>query len=173
MHIAILFSSKTGSTAAVAEAIREALKQEEITYFGGHSLKLPEAELYFVGSWTDKGDACEEIREAFQKIKGKKLAYFSTAGFGGDDAYFQKVFERVRQSGDPSNEILDAWFCQGKMPAQVRKRHQLLLSRDPQNDRLKKSLQNFDAALSHPDETDLQNAARWAQNVCRTARKNP
>ena len=96
MRIAIIYSSKTGNTKMIAEWIKENLQKEDIVYFGNPTEELPNADIYIIGSWTDKGNATNDIVEALKKIKNKKIAYFGTAGFGGSEEYYKKLFERVK-----------------------------------------------------------------------------
>lgn len=77
MKIAIVYKSLTGNTAMVAEALKEALKEKGPVYFGPPE-GCPEAELYFVGSWTDKGSCAGEIGEFLRSLENKKAALFGT-----------------------------------------------------------------------------------------------
>ena len=52
------------------------------------------------------------------------------------------------------NELLGSYFCQGKMPEAVRQRYEAMAKTDPEKAR--PLLENFDRALSHPDEADLR-----------------
>ena len=81
MNIAIIYSSKTGNTKIIAEAIKEKLQNKNIVYYGNATEELPKADIYIIGSWTDKGNATNEIIEVIKKIKNKKIAYFGTAGY--------------------------------------------------------------------------------------------
>ena len=62
MKIAIVYSSNTGNTKIIAEAIKEELSNEDIVYFGKTENNI-EADIYIVGSWTDKGNCSSEIKE--------------------------------------------------------------------------------------------------------------
>lgn len=73
--IAIIYKSLTGNTRQVAEAIRDALGGEEIVYFGEPKPDIV-ADLYFVGSWTDKGSCDGTVGEYLKQHEGKKLAGF-------------------------------------------------------------------------------------------------
>lgn len=163
MNIAIIYSSRTGNTKIIAEAIKEALQNENIVYFGNPTEDLPEADIYIIGSWTDKGNATDEIINVLKKIKNKKIAYFGTAGFGGSEEYFKKLFERVKFNIDSSNKILGYFYCQGKMPMQVKARYEKMIAENPEDNRLKLSIENFDKALSHPNAEDINNVKNWAK----------
>lgn len=162
MRVAIIYSSKTGNTKMVAEAVKKQLEQEAIIYFGEPSEELPEADIYFMGSWTDKGSTSAEMTAALKEMQNKKIAYFGTAGFGGSEEYYAQIFGRIKEEINPSNVMTEPFFCQGKMPVQVKMRYEKMLEENPENDRWKASIENFNQALSHPDNADLQNAKDWA-----------
>ena len=56
MKYAIVYSSKTGNTAALADRLHDILPHEHCVYFGDTSHYSPDlgADLIFAGFWTDK-----------------------------------------------------------------------------------------------------------------------
>lgn len=164
MKIAIVYQSLTGNTKALAEAMKEGLKGQEIVYFGEPAESV-EADLYLVGSWTDKGLCQERVTQYLKSLKGKKLAYFGTVGFGGSQEYYQMLFQRVKELVDGSNQILGYFYCQGKMPQSVRQRYEAMEKERPGDPQIQASLENFDRALSHPDAQDLEQAKEWAEKM--------
>ena len=56
----ILFSSLTGNTKKLADAIHETLPQNDCEYFGAIKTPVPSSELLYIGFWTDKGNADNE-----------------------------------------------------------------------------------------------------------------
>lgn len=54
-----------------------------------------------------------------------------------------------------SNTIVCTHMCQGKMPMSGRERYEKMLSAPIHAPNLEGMIENFDKALSHPDETDL------------------
>lgn len=165
MKIGIIYSSNTGNTKMVAEEIQKELENENIVYFGKATKRIQDADIYFIGSWTNRGNASDEIIEFVKKIKNKKIAYFGTAGYGGSESYYKTLFERIKESIDSSNKILGYFYCQGKMPIQVRERYVKMITENPDDVNLKVSIKNFDEALSHPDNIDLENARKWVRNI--------
>lgn len=165
MNIAIIYSSNTGNTQILAETIKKELKDENIVYFGKTIKEIPVADIYFIGSWTNKGNASDDIIEFVKKIKNKKIAYFGTAGYGGSESYYQTLFERIKIYIDSSNKILGHFYCQGKMPIQVRKRYEKLITEHPDDTNLKVNIKNFDEALTHPDNVDLDNVRKWVNSI--------
>ena len=53
----IVYSSLTGNTRMLADAVHEALPQDECEYFGEADTVIPSSELLYIGFWTDKGNA--------------------------------------------------------------------------------------------------------------------
>lgn len=165
MNIVIIYSSNTGNTKTVAETIKMNLKNESIVYFGKVTEEIPEADIYFIGSWTNKGNASDDIIHFIKKIKNKKIAYFGTAGYGGSESYYKTLFERIKANIDSSNQILGYFYCQGKMPMQIREKYVKMITENSDDVNLKVNIENFDEALTHPDNVDLENVKKWAQNM--------
>jgi flavodoxin I len=159
----ILFSSLTGNTKKLADAIHETLPEEGCEYFGAIKTPVPSSELLYIGFWTDKGNADNETLTLLSTLKNRRIFLFGTAGFGGSDAYFQKILGQVRQSIDPSNTIIGEYMCQGKMPQSVRERYMKMKENPEHPAKLDALIKNFDCALSHPDSDDLEKL----RNLCR------
>lgn len=164
MKIAIIYKSLTGNTKMLVEKIKETVSKEDIIYIGEPKDNI-DADLYFVGSWTDKGMCCKEIAEFLKKIENKKIAYFGTAGFGGDAKYYDTIFNRIKSIIPESNKVIGYFFCQGKMPIQVRERYVSLIKEHPDDKNLQVSVENFDRALSHPDDKDLKDVTEWVCSI--------
>ena len=155
-NYSIIFSSMTGNTRKLADKIHEILPKESCDYFGTADASGIESELLYIGFWTDKGNADSDILDFLSKLKNKKIFLFGTAGFGGSDAYFQKILGQVRQSIDPSNTIIGEYMCQGKMPQSVRDRYMKMKAQPEHSANIDALIKNFDRAISHPDEDDLE-----------------
>lgn len=152
----IIYSSRTGNTKLLAEAIRESLPADLCDHFGTDEAGAVESEKLYVGFWTDKGTADEAALALLKRLKNKKIFLFGTAGFGESEAYFQKVLDRVKESIDESNSIIGAYMCQGKMPMAVRERYEKMKQQPNPAPNLDGLIRNFDRALAHPDDHDLE-----------------
>ena len=152
----IIFSSLTGNTKILAETIRAVLPAENCDYYGVPETQELHSEILYIGFWTDKGNADNATLELLSKLRGKKVFLFGTAGFGGSVAYFQKILDHVKQSVDPSNTVVGEYMCQGKMPQSVRDRYMKMKAQPEHPANIDALIENFDRALSHPDEDDLE-----------------
>ena len=164
MKIAVVYKSLTGNTKLVAEAIGNALMAEHDVCVCEPAENI-EADVYFVGTWIDKGSCTKEIAEFLTTLKNQKIAFFATAGFGGSQEYYDALAGRIKAQVPESNEILGQFFCQGKMPMSVRDRYVAMLQANPEDKNMEVNVKNFDEALSHPDEADLTNAVAWARSL--------
>ena len=151
MSYAIVFSSRTGNTRRLAEAVRAALPAGECLYFGPPSAAALAAGRLYIGFWTDKG-SCDEALAAFlPQLAGHEVFLFGTAGFGADPAYFDAILGRVAALLPPSAAAVGRFMCQGRMPDAVRARYAAM----PEGERRTQMLANFDMARTHPDAADL------------------
>ena len=151
MSYAIVYSSPTGNTAMLAQAIREALPPAACCYFGGPDDQALSAERIYVGFWTDKGTCDEETARFLERLTDQQVFLFGTAGFGGAAAYFDQILGRVKEKLGPGAQVVGTYMCQGKMPPAVRRRYEAM----EDSPRRTAMLENFDKAVSHPDEQDL------------------
>lgn len=156
MSYAVVYSSRTGNTERLAEQVRYILGEEKCTYFGGVPEEVPEAEVIFAGFWTDKGICSEEMAEFLEKLENRTVFLFGTAGFGGAKEYFAQIINRVSVFLSDSCTIQGYFMCQGSMPDSVRQRYEAMQKQNPGDPKFKAMLDNFDKALGHPDDADLQ-----------------
>lgn len=152
----VVFSSSTGNTKLLADAIDEALPKENRDYFGEITPEVPESEMLYVGFWTDRGNADKTALEFLQRLKNKKVFLFGTAGFGGSEDYFKKILANAESALDGSNTVVGEFMCQGKMPQAVRERYMSMKAQPNPPANLDMLIENFDRALSHPDAEDLE-----------------
>lgn len=156
MKTSIVYSSKTGNTRQLADAIAAALPENDILYTGAPCETALAADRLFIGFWTDKGSCSSEISAFLKTVKGKQVFLFGTAGFGGDAAYFDKVLSAVKKHLDGSNTLLGSYMCQGKMPQSVRDRYVKMKASPVPIPNVDSMIENFDRAATHPDAEDLQ-----------------
>lgn len=153
----IIYSSRTGNTAQLAQAIARALPAQDCQYTGAPPQgEIAPADIWFIGFWTDKGTCDQQTAQLLSTLKNQKIFLFGTAGFGGSSEYYARILGRVKELLHPTCEVVGCYMCQGKMPQAVRQRYETMLAQDPQDKKVQAMLENFQQALSHPDAQDLQ-----------------
>ena len=155
MKFSIVYSSRTGNTKLLAETIRDALPAGDCVYFGEPAPEALEADCVYAGFWTDKGRCDDAAAEFLKTLTTQKLFLFGTAGFGGTPAYFQQILQRTEEVLPASVQVIGRYMCQGKMPLSVRKRYESMQDSPEFGPRMAMLIENFDRALTHPDQRDL------------------
>lgn len=155
MKYAIVFSSQTGNTKQLAEAVSSVLPQADLCFFGSPSREARRQSV-FSRLLDGQGARNQEITDFLKTLKGKEVFLFGTAGFGGSQEYFDKILSAVQKCLGASNTVIGTYMCQGKMPQSVRERYVKMKNSPLPIPNVDKMIENFDTAVSHPDETDLQ-----------------
>ena len=150
MSYAIICSSKTGNTQKLAQRAREVLGEK-------NEAPATDADLVLLGSWTDKGGLDPALEDWLGELAGKRVFLFGTCGFGGSQAYYDRVLDRFASALPEGAQVVGRFMCQGQMPPAVRERYVKMAEQDPA--RFEPMIENFDRALGHPDEKDLDGLA--------------
>lgn len=153
MKYSIIYSSRTGNTALLATKLQDILPSGDCVYFGVPDEKALDAQLIFIGFGTYKGDCDETLSNLLKKLNNKQVFLFGTAGFGKSQLYFEQILSRVKNHINDSNTVVGTYMCQGKMPMTVRSRYESMLDKQPE--KMQELIENFDEALSHPNEDDF------------------
>lgn len=165
----VVYASRTGNTQKIAAKIFETLpgtsKDIQKVEEAGK-----EADVYFVGFWNDKGTCSGSIMDYLSELHGRKVALFGTCGMGGSKEYFEQVAHRVEALIPDDNEYLGAFLCCGKMPGQVLERYKMMQEMED-SPRIRKMIQVYEEGMLHPDETDLDRAARFTREVLEKLQK--
>lgn len=171
MNIAIIYESVTGNTREIAQEIKKGCNEYHSVQLLSveEALKSPlnhhEIDLYFLGSWTNKG-YCGDYMKAFVKqLDQATVALFQTAGYGNSTEYYHALEKRFIEVLPENTRVLGAFCCQGRMTISVRNRIVSLLKSQPQDAKLRLDIQNFDSALSHPDQHDYAFAQLFAEKI--------
>lgn len=170
MNIALITNSKSGNTAQLAQALREAFAVSDVQLVC--DVELPDAPdaaqledtvsrvlamgAVCVGFWCDRGSCTGGVAKLLERMDGKRVFLFGTCGFGGSQEYFDQIVARVAEHLPQTAELVGAFMCQGKMGPGVRARYEAMLAKDPTDARAQALIDNFDAALAHPNVDDLE-----------------
>lgn len=165
MTYSIVYSSKTGNTKMLADALHQALPADDCLYFGAPDAQALAAERIYIGFWTDKGSCDAETAAFLAQLTHQEIFLFGTCGFGGGVAYFEQILARVRDLLPESVQLVGSYLCPGKMPQSVRDRYVRIAEEEPaKRSHMQKMIFNFDCALSHPDASDLQALIEEVEN---------
>lgn len=164
-RIAIVCESVTGNTLLLAEALRTHLQSWKIPVLKPEFADTDEYDIYFVGSWTDKGDCGTQTANFLGSLHNKKVFLFGTCGFGMSETYYDTIYHRFAAHLTPDNQIIGHFICQGKMPPEVLKRYEAMKEANPGSTRWDESIANYNLAQSHPDRKDANRFCQAADQA--------
>lgn len=154
MKILIVYSSLTGNTKMVAEAIADEVGTEALFAVEEN----PDAAVYdlvAVGFWVDKGTADAKAASYLPSLRGKKIALFATLGADPHSEHAQKSLQNAASLLDASNELVGTFICQGKVdPALIERMAKLFPEGHPHGMNEERRARHS-AASTHPDAQDL------------------
>lgn len=166
MKTLITYSSKTGNTKKVAEAIKKGINNSEILDIS--DVENLNYDVLIIGGWIDKGTFDVKTLNFAKTIKGKKIAFFFTLGAYPDSQHANDCIQNITnlfvQNG---NEVLGNFHCQGAIDPrliEVMKSFGENHSHAPTPERVKR----WEVASKHPDDNDLQNASNYFKELLAT-----
>lgn len=166
MKTFFIYSSLTGNTKKLAEAVHRDISPESELY---NVKDLPanienEDGVFFIFYWNDKGTADKLSIDFMKKLKNKKVIAMGTLGTYDNGPSAKRMLDRVRdilQAGD--NEVLEEFCCRGKIEVsrtlrklQLPEGHKQRLTRE---DTIRHLSSHF-----HPNQEDFANAIKAAKN---------
>lgn len=155
MKVAIFCDSSTGNTGKLAKCIYDECKFLDVSLYKEFKDDMLEADLIFVGSYTRDMEPSEKTKSVLKKITGKKLFLFGTCSFDSGDKYYNKILKNFASYIPASNEVVDYFYCLGKMPYTNRLIFEAKLRKNPRDKDMAKRIANFDNCLKHPNFEDL------------------
>lgn len=164
MKYIVIYSSKTGNTKMVAEAIAGALPEGTPCV----SVKeIPEDvasyDCAFVGYWVDRGTADAAAKQVLETIETPKLALFATLGADPKSEHAAKCL--VNGEALANNEVVGKFICQGKIDPKLLEQMYKMFPADNPHGRNPENEARHKAASTHPDQADLQAAAEYAKSI--------
>lgn len=156
MRALLVYSSRTGNTRLVAQAIHAAL---DALLPGGAELHPVESApppegfgFVALGFWVDKGRPDDKALEYMAKVQGQRVGFFGTMGANPDSEHGHGVLQAARNAL-AGNEILCGHLCLGKIDPAITKAMSAHHPMTPER------TARIETASTHPDGADCQAAA--------------
>jgi flavodoxin len=164
MKSMVVYSTKTGNTKMVAEAIYDALPEPKDLFNVDENPDPAPYDLVVAGYWVDKGSADAKARDFFRKLNNKQVALFGTLGAYPDSDHANKCREKTRALLY-QNEVLGDFICQGKVDPQLIKMMETKMKDDPHHSMTPERKERLAEAAKHPDKQDLENAMAFIREI--------
>jgi flavodoxin len=119
MKSLVIYSSQTGNTKKIAEAIFESLPEPKAIHAVEEKPSPDEFDFIAMGFWVDRGTADAKAQLYMKTLKGKKIGIFGTLGAYPDSDHARKCLDKVMKMLK-GNEIIGSFLIQGKIdPASI------------------------------------------------------
>lgn len=145
----IVYSSKSGNTRKLAEAVYDFLPGENVMKSVEEKPDTKGYDLVVVGFWLQAGKADPGSYEYLENLVPANLFLFATHGAGTDSPHAQNAMEGAR-SLVASSLVLGAFNCQGEVKEEFLEKVQ---KKDPQPPWVK----DAGNAVGHPNAHDIAN----------------
>lgn len=164
MKSMVVYSSRTGNTKKVAEALYKALPEPKDLFNVDDNPDSTHYDLIVTGYWVDKGTADAKAREFFKTLNNKQVAIFGTLGAYPDSDHANSCRENVKDLL-ADNTILGDFICQGKVDPDLIKLMETKMKDDPHHSVTPERKKRHKEAAKHPDEKDFENAVAFIDEV--------
>lgn len=155
MRSLVVYSSRTGNTRKVAEAVFEILPGPKEIHPVESAPPPEDFDFVAIGFWVNRGTADEAARSYMARVRGRRVGVFGTLGAYPDSDHAKTCLDRVAALLT-ENEFMGGFLCQGRVdPAAADRMAELAPETHPMTDERRNRLEE---AKRHPDEKDLQNA---------------
>ncbi len=162
----LIYSSLTGNTKKVGEAIFEILEGEKDIYsVEEFDIKtLDRYDRVILGFWVDKGVADSRIRKLIGNIENKDVAFFGTLGAEPNSDHGKKVYNRVAELCNKKNRLIGGFLSLGKISEKLVEKMgkfplKLIHPLTPER------LARIENASNHPNDEDFDNAKRYFMSI--------
>ena len=157
MKSLIVYSSQTGNTRKLAQAVFDALTGEKDIFPIGEAPDPSGYDFFAVGFWLKGGKPVPESMEYLSKIKGKSLFLFATHGASAGSMHVHKAMDYAKDSVEDA-KFVGTFSCQGEMSPDVIEKIQSRT--DPPE-----WFSDAPKAKGHPNETDIEELKRLIVNI--------
>ena len=159
MKSMVVYSSLTGNTKAVAEAIQVAMPEGCEIYAVEKAPSSETYELVAVGFWVDRGTADANAKKYLSTLANKKIILFGTLGAYPDSDHARDSMARAAMLLPQGNALLGTFICQGRVDPKLTERFKDLPAGHPHAP-TPESIARHQAASSHPNAEDFAKAKK-------------
>lgn len=173
MKSVIIYSSKTGNTKKIANAIQEKLNAQMICEVEKlENFDYKQYDLIVVGGWIDKGHMNETIKKFMDNIHEKKIAFFFTLGAYPTSMHAYDCINNIKSDFEKNNNNVIAHFhCQGAIDPKLIEYMKNLPKghgHGVDEDRTRR----WEDAKNHPNQEDMHAAYNFVSTIKRVFEKN-
>lgn len=160
---AVIYSSVTGNTKMIAEAIAGAAEEADIFQVQEAPVDLSNYDIVAIGYWLKLGQPDPLTLKYLGQVQDSKVVFFQTHGAEPTSEHAITSFARAGYNLGAGCEILGTFGCQGKINPVMLEKRKNAGPDDPHGGA--KAMERWQKAASHPDEQDLAAARNLVANM--------
>lgn len=160
MKSLVVYSSLTGNTKMVAEAIAEELGKNTTVVAIEEQPDTVGYDLVAVGFWVDRGTADKKTADYLKTLKNTKVALFATLGANPKSDHAKKSLDNAAALLSETNTVVGSFICQGKVdPKLIEQMNKMFPAGHPHGMNAERKARHEEAS-KHPNGEDLLNAKK-------------
>lgn len=159
MRCLIVYSSLTGNTKKVAEAIHAVFPEGSELHPVEQAPSPSGYDFIAMGFWADRGEPDKKSQDYMANICGKRVAVFGTLGAWPDSEHARSLMAGAEAVLCERNTVLGSFVCQGKVDPKLLKAMEAMPGMAQLHPMTEERRARIEEAKKHPDEKDCANAA--------------
>jgi len=164
----VVYSSQTGNTAKVAQAIFEILPEPKQIHPVATAPEPLEGDFIALGFWVDKGRPDAKTQAYMKKLSGATIGLFGTLGADPESTHAAECLQGAIASVS-GNRVVGTFLCRGRIaPEVIEAMRRTAADVHPMTP---ERIARIKAAESHPDATDLLNAQHAFSTIMKIFRE--
>ncbi len=157
MQTLVVYSSKTGNTKMVAEAIFSIMPEGTVFSAVEDAPDPQNFDFLCLGFWVDRGGPDAAMATYMERVTGKQVGLFGTLGAWPDSDHAHKCIAKAREMM-ASNTVLGTFLCQGKIEPKLLVSMKKMRTKQSAHPMTEERRARIEEAKKHPDEADCANA---------------
>lgn len=166
MKTLVVYSSLTGNTKKVAQAMAEVLPECTLVAVEDAPASVEEYDFVAAGYWVDRGMPDARTRTWLESVKNANLVLFGTLGAWPDSEHAKECMahgESVVMEPVRGNRVLGSWLCQGRIdPKVLEVMARMAGNVHPMTEERRARIKE---AEKHPDEEDCRRAQDFVRQA--------
>ena len=159
MKFLIAYSSRTGNTKKIAEALAKAAPEGSLLAKVEDKPDVEEYDVIFAGYWLDRGGPDSNAKEFLHSLKGKRIVLFETMGASPTSEHALTAFANAGACLSDDNSVIGAIAFQGAVdPALIEMMKKMPAGSPHHSAQMEATTKE---AAKHPNQEDLDRATTY------------
>ena len=166
MKVLIAYSSRTGNTRRVAEALAKAAPEGSLLARVEDTPSADGFDVVFAGYWLDRGGPDAKAKEFLHSLHGKHIVLFETMGADPRSEHAYTGFANAGTALSPDNQIVGVFAVQGAVdPALLEMMRKMPEGSAHHSAQMEQTVKE---AAKHPNAEDLKRAETYMKQFIET-----